>query len=171
MTFPLIDVSELLSDPMFVETEMTVLRRRQNLIKGRTSPEVVQIIEHVAASVQPKDTAIGGNVVERGEDVQYRGSNLNIYTTFRLRSVSKEVAPTPGDPAIVFLPDVVVWNGDHFLVTLINDWSHYGAGYMHAELASTDPVDYAPDGLAPNPLYGVLDYRIPEQAALVVGLT
>jgi hypothetical protein len=170
MTFPLLDVSELLSDPMFVETEMTVWRRRQVLVKGRTTPEVVQIITNVAASVQPKDTAIGGNFTERAPDMEYRGSNLNIYTAFRLRGVTKEKAPVEGDPEIVFLPDVVVWNGDHFLVALTNDWTHYGAGFMHAELASTDPVDYAPDGLNPIPLFGVLDFRVPGNAALVVGL-
>lgn len=167
MTFPTIDVSELLSDPLFVETEITVLRRRQTLTKGRTTPVVVQVINHIAASVQPKDTAIGGNVVERAPDEQYRGSNLNIYTGFRLRSVSKQATGDVSDGD--YLPDVVIWNGDQFLVTLTNDWTHYGAGYVHAELASTESVDYAPDGLPP-PVFGVLDFRDPANAVLIAGL-
>jgi hypothetical protein len=169
MTFPTLDVSELLSDPLFVETEITVWRRKQVLTKGRTTPEVVQVITNIAASIQPKDTAIGGNFTERGEDVQYRGSNLNIYTTFRVRSVSKEATGGPDDG--VYLPDVVIWNGDHFLVMLVNDWTHYGAGYMHAELSSVDPVDFAPDGFLAAPEFGILDYRDPANAELVVGLS
>lgn len=165
MTFPTIDVSELLVDPMFVETEITVLRRKQVLIKGRDTPEVVAVITNIAASVQPKDTAIGGNFVERAPDMEYRGSNLNCYTQFRLRSVSKEVTGTGTDD---YLPDVVIWNGDHFIVALLNDWTHYGAGFCHAELASTEAVDYAPDGLSPQ--VGVLDWRDPANAVLIAGL-
>ena len=39
----------------------------------------------------------------------------------------------------------MIWNGDYFLVSLTNDYSHFGAGFMHAELESTEAVDYAPD--------------------------
>lgn len=139
MAFPTLDVSELLSDPLFVETEMTVLRRRQVLVKGRTSPEVYEVITGVSGSVQPKDTAIGGNVITRAPDMEFRGSNLNIYTQFRLRGVTKQATGQPSDGD--YLPDVVIWNGDHFLVVLTNDYTHYGAGYMHAELESIEAVD------------------------------
>lgn len=139
MTFPTIDVSELLTDPLFVETEMTVLRRKQVLTKGRSAPAVYEVIEHVVASLQPKDTAIGGNFMERGPDFEVRGSNLNCYTRFRLRGVTKDATDE-------YLPDIIVWNGDFFLVALTNDWTHYGAGFMHAEVVSCEAVDYAPDG-------------------------
>lgn len=139
---PLLDVSELLTDPLFVE-EITVIRREQTIdAKGRVVIDPV-VFPDVLASVQPKDTAIGGNIISREDDGSYRGSNLNVYTTFRLRSVSKNEA---GD--VQFQPDVIVWNGDHFLVALTNDYSHYGAGYMHAECEAIDMVDNAPDGAA-----------------------
>lgn len=139
---PILDVSELLSDPMFVE-RITVIRREQVVnSKGRT--EIVPtVFENVIASMQPKDTAIGGNAISREADGSYRGANMNVYTKFRLRSVSKTEA---GD--IQFQPDIIVWNGDHFLVALVNDWTHYGRGWMHAEIESIDPVDNAPDGAA-----------------------
>lgn len=144
MTFPLLDVSELLDDPLFVQTAMTVLRRKQVLTKGRSSPAVYEVITGVAASVQPKDTAIGGNFIERKPDMEYRGSNLNVYTKFRLRGVTKQATGAPSDED--YLPDIIIVNGDFFLVALTNDWSHYGAGFMHAEVESTEAVDYAPDG-------------------------
>ena len=139
---PLLDVSELLSDPLFVET-ITVIRREQTINARGRVVIVATSFPGVLASVQPKDTAIGGNIISREPDGSFRGSNLNVYTKFRLRSVSKEES---GD--IQFQPDVIVWNGDHFLVALTNDYSHYGAGYMHAECEATDPVDNAPDGAA-----------------------
>lgn len=137
---PLIDVSELLFDDMFTET-VTVLRRQEVIdpATGRTSV-VVETYPDVLASIQPKDTAIGGNFIERGADGTYRGSNLNIYTAFRLRSVSQAGA------AVQYQPDFVIWNGDAFSVALTNDWSHYGAGFMHAELESSEMIDWAPDG-------------------------
>jgi hypothetical protein len=144
MSFPLLDVSELLDDPLFVQTAMTVLRRKQVLTKGRSAPAVYQVITGVAASVQPKDTAIGGNFIERTPDMEYRGSNLNVYTKFRLRGVTKQATGDPSDGE--YLPDIIVVNGDYFIVALTNDWSHYGAGFMHAEVESTEAVDYAPDG-------------------------
>lgn len=140
---PLLDVSELMSDPLFVET-FDVIRRQETVDdKGRVVI-VPELFEGVVGSVQPKDTAIGGNIITQGEDASLRGANFNVYTSFRLRSVSKDVAPAPDGTR--FLPDVIVWNGDHLLVALINDYSHYGAGFIHAECASIDAVDYAPDG-------------------------
>ena len=140
---PLLDVSELMSDPLFVET-FDVIRRRE-VINAKGRVEIVgALIEGVLGSVQPKDTAIGGNIITQGPDASLRGANFNVYTAFRLRSVSK-TAPD----GTRYLPDVVVWNGDHLLVALINDYSHYGAGYLHAECASIDAVDYAPDGGPP----------------------
>lgn len=135
---PLLDVSELLFDPAFVET-VTVLRREQVMVNGRATTTITTFPD-IVASVQPKDTAIGGNVIERAPDGQWRGSNLNIYTKFRLRGVSEDATGTQ------YQPDIVIWNGDQFLVALTNDWSHYGAGFMHAELESMEAVDYAPDG-------------------------
>lgn len=138
---PLLDVSELTLDPLFVET-FSVIRREQGIdAKGR-AVIIPTLIEGVVGSVQPKDTAIGGNIITQGAEASFRGANFNVYTSFRLRSVSK-------DPSDTYLPDIVVWNGDHLLVALINDYSHYGAGYMHAECASIDAVDYAPDGGPP----------------------
>jgi hypothetical protein len=138
---PTLDVSDLLTDDLFTET-VTVLRREQIIdpATGRTTTNVKPYY-NVPASIQPKDTAIGGNFIERGPGGIYRGSNLNIYTGFRLRSVSQEGS------AVQYQPDLVIWNGDAFSVALTNDWSHYGAGFMHAELESTEMIDWAPDGL------------------------
>lgn len=134
---PSLDVSELLTDDLFIET-VTVLRRKETLVKGRPVLTVTTFPD-VLASVQPKDTVIGGNFIERAPDMQYRGSNLIIYTKFRLRGESLQATDN-------YQPDVVIWNGDHFLVGLTNDYSHFGGGYIQGELVSTEPVDYAPDG-------------------------
>lgn len=142
---PTLDVSELLDDPTFVE-KITVIRREEQITpKGRTAI-IPTIIPDVLASVQPKDTVIGGNVVLREADYEIRGSNVNVYTKFRLRSAAQVKALPTNARGKQFQPDIIVWNGDHFQVELTNDFSHYGAGYMHAECSSVEIIDYAPDG-------------------------
>ncbi len=133
---PLLDVSELLDDPYLVET-ITVIRREEVVGDDGRASTIDTIIPDIVASVQPKDTVIGGNVILREADYEIRGSNLNVYTKFRLRSVAEADAKR-------WKPDVIIWNGDHFLVALVNDFSHYGDGYIHAEVESTEMVDFAP---------------------------
>lgn len=134
---PTLDVSELLTDPTFVQT-ITVIRQREVVGEdGRTTKEY-ETIPDVVASVQPKDTAIGGNSLSRESDSEYRGAALDVFTKFRLRSVSREGAEEQ------YQPDIVVYKHDHYLVVLLNDFSDYGDGYIHAECSSVESIDEAP---------------------------
>lgn len=134
---PTLDVSEVFTD-LFCET-VTVVRREESIgVLGRNVITPTYFPD-VFASVQPKDTAIGGNIISREPDGSYRGSNLNVYTQFRLRSVSKG-----SDGVTIYQPDLIIWNGDMFQVSLTNDFSHYGAGYMHAECEAVEMIDFAP---------------------------
>lgn len=130
---PTIDVSEVLSDPDFCE-ELIILRRTSvENIHGRAVITPTEISPRPLGIVITKDTAIGGNVIERTPEAQYRGAALDVYTTFRLRG------PAPG-----YQPDVVMWNGDPYVVTLINDFSNFGRGYIHADCTSLTSIDQAP---------------------------
>lgn len=130
---PLLDVSEVLSDPLFTEP-MNVYRRTETVgSNGRTVITRTRVRPVPTGVIMPKDSVIGGNAIQRNPDEQHRGSALLIYTQFRLRG------PSPG-----FQPDVVVWNGDDYVVTLVNDYSHYGAGYIQVELSSMTSVDNPP---------------------------
>lgn len=138
---PDIDVSDLLNDPFAAEL-LTILRQKETVTqKGRESNTYETITPQPVGVVQPKDTVIGGNEVTREDDKIYRGAALIIHTQFRLRG------PAPG-----YQPDVIVWQGDRYVITLVNNFSRYGAGFIYAEAASQESLDAPPEeGPEPDP--------------------
>lgn len=132
-----IDVTDLLIDPDLAEP-LVIQRQKETVTdKGRETNTVETF--HSFGVVQPKDTAIGGNEVTRGADGMFRAAALIIITPFRLRG------PGPG-----YQPDQVIWQGDPYVVTLVNNFTRYGAGFVYAELSSTDIQDAPPAGSAPT---------------------
>jgi galactose-6-phosphate isomerase len=57
--------------------------------------------------------------------------DIVVHTTFRLRG------PTRG-----FQPDVVIWNGNRYVVRDIRDWTQFGVGYIRAECESMSHLDH-----------------------------
>lgn len=131
-----LDVTDLFLDPDFAMT-VTVQRRLETVGGGGRSALTVTTFDDVVAYVVPVDTRIGGNALERGTDEQHRGAALQIITTFRLRGPSQ-------DGADAYQPDVVIYNGDPYIVDVVNDFSKWGAGFIRAELSSMDSVDAPP---------------------------
>ena len=133
---PALDLTFLLSDPDLCEP-FTVVRQQQtmNATTGRAVVTETQL--QALGSIQPKDTAIGGNVIEQGADASFRAAVLTVHTAFHLRSV------TENSSGVVYLPDQVIFNGDRYLVTLTNDYTHFGGGFVQAELTSL-PIQDAP---------------------------
>lgn len=130
---PNLDVSELLFDPDFAEV-LTIQRRTDDVRpNGRTLVRNTTIFPAPFGVVLPKDTAIGGNEIERAPDGQYRGAALTVHTAFRLRCLS------PNNQ-----PDVLIWDGDPYVCTLVNNYSHFGAGFVEAEFTSMSAVDQPP---------------------------
>lgn len=166
---PALDVSELLTDPDFAE-RLTVYRVEQMVgDNGRATVVETLISPAPVGVVLSKDTAIGGNELERLPDYQARNVALDVYTRFRLRCLStggpieQSGAITfqgagdiqfrgsgdinfygPDSPLRDFQPDEIEWNGDRYLVSLINDYSHYGHGFIHAECVSKVHIDNPP---------------------------
>ena len=138
---PNIDLSFLCDDPDLAEP-FTVIRRAEAV--GANGRNVLTSTTYQAfGSIQPKDSVIGGNVVERGEGGEYRAAALLVWTRFRLRSASVTTDGTN------WQPDVCVFNGDQYLVTLTNDYTHYGNGFVQAELTSLPTQDAPPPGSPP----------------------
>lgn len=127
---PLIDTSELLVDPDFVEP-VTVLRRMQLVSEqGRVSTQN-QSFMNVIACVQPQSD----EPMVRGTDSQLLPALISVHTKFRLRGISPN-----------FQPDIVIWNGNQFVVNKVFNWSHFGLGYVMAECSSMDHLDEPPGG-------------------------
>lgn len=127
----MIDVSDLLLDIDLAEP-LTIYRQAESLVDGRTVITRTPITGQFG-SVQPKDSAIGGNEITIAPEGEFRGAALTVHTKFRFRSV-----------AAGFQPDILTWNGDDYKCVLLNNWSHYGAGYIEAEFASMIMQDTPP---------------------------
>lgn len=121
---PALDMSDALLEPQLQDC-FTVLRRSEAINEFGENVITVQRIRDVEGVVSP-----GNSHLERGPDMQNMPQVIEIDTTFRLQG------PSPGRQA-----DVVLWSGDNFLVTSINDSARYGFGWVHAVCSSIDNLD------------------------------
>lgn len=124
---PDLDVSDLLLDPDFCE-QLSVQRRQITMVKGRSTTTPVTISPAPYGVV----FSITGGLIRAG-DQQNMPATIVVHTPFRLRGAS------PG-----YEPDLVIWNGDNYAVTAIDNFSKYGAGFVAATCTSQDSIDNAP---------------------------
>jgi len=113
---PLLDVSEVLTDPDFVDTTLQCTRQDQT------------VGENGRATNAPSITPFAGVVVNDAGDLLLRIAegerivrSITIYTKFRL------VDGRDGRSA-----DLVTWQGAQYTVTNVANWSAYGAGFVAA---------------------------------------
>jgi len=127
---PLLDVSEVLDDPMFNEV-LTVIRRQQTISdQGRvvlTSTTFTPIGVVTAGSPEP---------LLRTEDYQATRNNITVHTKFKL------IDATSG--LLDYQPDTIIWQGSSYLVKKTWDWSKYGAGFTCAECELLPPTEVSP---------------------------
>lgn len=128
-----IDVSDLMLDPDFVDLAgITVIRRPETInSQGRSVVASPVTFVGVIASVIPVPDA----PMIRGPDQQNLPNLIEVHTKFLLRGVSSG-----------FQPDIVVWNGDQFVVNKVHNYSKYGAGFVQADCSSMDHTDNPPSG-------------------------
>ena len=112
---PFLDVSDILADPDFAD--------------GFAVTRAVQTVSSAGLATQTTTTTAASGVVQAGtgdvlnllpESARVSGT-IEIHTTFRLKLA------TGTGPA-----DVVTWGGQDYLVTQLNDYSTFGAGYVMA---------------------------------------
>lgn len=130
---PEIDVSEVLLDSEVAGEEFIVVRRKDSA--NNFGEDVQQTLRFPAVgSVTP----LGANSLLRQEAFQTEEKTIRVTTDFHLRAASKD------ETGQGYQPDIVIWNGDAYLVRVINDFSNYGRGMVTAECSSIDYVDEAP---------------------------
>lgn|ERR1019366_1739770 len=129
---PLIDVSDVLLDPMIAGEAFLVVRRLEVV---NSFGESVVTMQSFAATGSIIPT--GNNSLVREEAYQIQAKTIRVVTAFPLRGVSKDSTGT-------YQPDIVMWNNDSFIVKSLNDYTSYGVGLVEAECSSIDPVDAPP---------------------------
>jgi galactose-6-phosphate isomerase len=128
-----LDFSAVLTDPLFLDS-YTVIRRTQLMSSSGIASTTNVSLPHIAGVVYPSDE----NDLKRLPDAQVMAKSLTVITNFTLYGESEAAG-------FEFQPDLVVWNGDSFVVRLIEDWSNYGTGFIKAICTSIDLVDSPPD--------------------------
>ena len=116
---PLLDVSEVLGDPLFAEAG-PVLRRRNVETVGSDGFSVRSTSEDAlpASTVVTQDST---QRLARDPEGRMAPGVIILHTTGHLIA---------GDGATD--ADVVIWQGRSYTVTAVNDWSTWGAGFVTA---------------------------------------
>jgi galactose-6-phosphate isomerase len=124
---PLLDVNKVLASPNF-RTSFVVTRRNSGVDNhGRTSVTTTQFT--VVGVINP----YGDNTQERPSEYAAGHKSMVVYTPFRLRAQSQ-----------AFLPDLITYRGDDYLVRAIEDFTQYGRGFVQAYCTSQDLQDSPP---------------------------
>lgn len=120
-----LDVSEVLLDPTLVDS-FTVNRRAETVNNFGESTLTVTVMEGVLGVV----CSASPNDLKRLDDRELMGRHLSVVTRFRLQG------PSPG-----YQPDTILWNGDEYVVKLIDPYPQYGYGFIQAIVGSIDAQD------------------------------
>lgn len=130
---PSLDLSDAYLEPSFLDTITVVRRAQNNDTNGR-----VQTTNAYFSTYANIDAA-SPDQLERLPEQEYQGKTLSIVTKFRLRGASAQGTQS-------YQPDIILYEGDSYVVSLIDDYSRYGPGWIQAIATSTNWVDQAPQG-------------------------
>lgn len=111
-----IDVSDLLTDPDFVDT-FDVIRRKETVVPGGRPTFDTTIFKDVVGSVQPAS----GRMLRQLPDAARVEGAIEVYTTFELAEQTKTTTA-----------DGLIWAGQQYIVTRLDPWQNFGNGYTHA---------------------------------------
>jgi len=113
---PLLDVSEVLLDPVFQDT--TLVARRQTKTVTTDGIAVVAGSTFGFAGVVVQNS---GDRLKRLEDGTRHEDSISIYTMTDLISGEQGKAA-----------DIITWQNREYTVATVMDWSTYGRGFKHA---------------------------------------
>jgi len=130
----MLDVSDAILDQDLGCEFITVTRRPVVMVKGRATVPAPVVTENVPAVVNT-----GVTELMRAADLSVVPKRISIHTPFRL--FPQVQSP---DGTVQYLPDIVTWNNNKFIPLGVDDYSRYGAGFVHADCASMDKVDDPP---------------------------
>lgn len=125
---PLLDVTDVLSDPDFADT-ITITRAVETVDSHGRAQIATQTFANVVAVI----TAGQGDVLKYFPEMANIQGAILIHTTFLLTSASETSRA-----------DTVTWQGRDYQVTGLNDWSTFGIGFIMAVGTLKQFVEAAP---------------------------
>ena len=153
-----LDTTDLLLDPDIAGQSFTVIRRREQVnASGQGIPaQPPEIITPVYGQITP----VGDNSLLREVAFQTQQGTIQVITQFRLRGASAE--PSTGQQ---FQPDLILWHSDYYVVSTLNEFTQYGAGFHVAECIEIDYQE-VPEHVHPSGT-GKLDFSKPQNSDLL----
>ncbi len=113
---PFLDVTDVLLDPDFLDTTLSVTRNAQTVTDGG-----IAVDAPTTTGFYGVVTSLNGSVLQRVAEGAHIEDTITIHTPFKL------IAGQAGYDA-----DVVNWQGLQWTVTNVNDYSTYGRGFVAA---------------------------------------
>lgn len=114
---PWLDVSDILTDPEFVDNSLVCARNSQTV--GGDGIAVNTPVSVPFSGVVTNDT--GDQLMRRADGTRIEGS-ITIHTKFPLI-----------DGRMGYDADVITWQSRQYTVVNVRDWSTYGAGFTAAQ--------------------------------------
>lgn len=122
---PLLDVSDVLSDPDFADTATVTFSRVS--VDPNTGRSVTTTEERPISVVVTSDK---GRNLQRNPEASISTGSILIHSTFTFTEGGPNFDQN-GDP-IELDADIVCWNGRKWTVVTVDDYSRYGAGFTCA---------------------------------------
>lgn len=145
---PEIDVSnDVLLDPFVAATRFMVVRRRSWTDINGIAQKSESRIAALGSVISP------GNELDRQSDYQSQPAVISVITKFFLR-----VAALDND-GVNWQPDLVVWQGNFYLVTKLDDYSQFNSGFVSAECTLFEYIPTPTSGNPPSVYVGKVDFR------------
>jgi hypothetical protein len=113
---PLLDVSDVLLDPLFMDLTLSVTRNAQTV-----GNDGIAVIAATTAPFYGVVTSLNGSVLTRAAEGEHISDTITIHTQFKLI-----------DGQVGYDADVVNWQGLQWTVTNVNDYSTFGRGFVTA---------------------------------------
>lgn len=114
-----------------LQETVTVIRKTQIVTKQGLAVEVPESIFTIRASV----------VAKPPDELQRVPEYQNVNRAIEVSTNTPLIAGTPGHDA-----DIVVWHGDQFVVSSLDDYSKNGRGFVTALCISIDATNQPPMG-------------------------
>jgi galactose-6-phosphate isomerase len=155
---PEIDATwDVLLDPIVAATSFVVVRRKSWTDSNGIAQQGEQRVSPVYGSVTPT----GDNSLVREDAYQSQNKTLMVITQFFLRAAAVD------DNGVGWQPDLILWDGNYYLVKTVNDFSQFGIGFIQADCESFEYVTGPPQDNTPSEATGVLDFRARNNSGLI----
>ncbi len=112
----LLDVTDIISDPDFMDTGLVCERLVQTIGNNGIATNVQRLMKFSGVITSDR-----GDILERVVQGERIVGSIMIHSRFRLT-----------DGKAGFTADVVRWNGRRFTVSSVNDYSNFGRGFVCA---------------------------------------